>query len=232
MKRTWASSSQFSFDFSVSLNTSQISTLNKQGKSNQFELSVSLKKTCLNSPWPSCKEIDNMIAFQWDAYRPLVDCIPACTVPGGTCLGDYLPGECTFLGGVPAWGCTCLWGVPVQWAVPVWGVYLPRGWVYLPRGVFLPRGGVPALVVYLPGGCVPAWELYLLGGVTAQGVYLSGGVYLPWGCTCLGGAPARGGGVPAQGYVPARGACLWSGGCIPACNGTDPPPCEQNHRHL
>ena len=99
-------------------------------------------------------------AFQWDAYHLLVDCIPACTVAGGvpawgcTCLGVYLPGGCTYLGGactgpqgvylpgggtcqgVPAWGRTCLGGIPAQ-------------------------GGVSARGVYLPGGCtcqgVPAW---------------------------------------------------------------------------
>ena len=61
---------------------------------------------------------ENKNAFQWDAYRPLVDHIPACTVVGGcTCpgvvylLGVYLPRR-----GVPAWGER---------------VYLPGG--YLPR---------------------------------------------------------------------------------------------------
>ena len=29
-------------------------------------------------------------AFQWDAYRPLVDRIPACTAQGGVCPGGYL----------------------------------------------------------------------------------------------------------------------------------------------
>ena len=44
----------------------------------------------------------NKNAFQWDAYCPLVDRIPACTV-GGVYLsgGVYLPG------GVSAWECTC-----------------------------------------------------------------------------------------------------------------------------
>ena len=38
-------------------------------------------------------------AFQWDAYRPLVDRIPACIVQGEL----HLPrGRCTCLGGVPA----------------------------------------------------------------------------------------------------------------------------------
>ena len=31
-------------------------------------------------------KVDNKNAFQWDAYRPLVDRIPACTVQGGVCL--------------------------------------------------------------------------------------------------------------------------------------------------
>ena len=49
------------------------------------------------------KLINNKNAFQWDAYRPLIDRIPACTVAGGggTCLGGTCPG------GVPAMGGTC-----------------------------------------------------------------------------------------------------------------------------
>ena len=41
----------------------------------------------------------NKNAFQWDAYRPLVDRIPVCTVVGGVYLprGVYLPKG----GGVP-----------------------------------------------------------------------------------------------------------------------------------
>ena len=37
-------------------------------------------------------------AFQWDAYRPLVDRIPACTMAGGTC-----PGGCACPGTLPPW---------------------------------------------------------------------------------------------------------------------------------
>ena len=77
--------------------------------------------------------INNKNAFQWDAYRPLVDRIAACTVaggytcPGGTCPGgggipaQWVPAQ----GGVNAWGCTCLGGVPVWRSVPAWGGYLP-----------------------------------------------------------------------------------------------------------
>ena len=53
----------------------------------------------------------NKNAFQWDAYRPLVDLIPACTVAGGGWEGVYLP-RGVYLPG----GCTC------------------PGWVYLPGG--------------------------------------------------------------------------------------------------
>ena len=82
---------------------------------------------------------------KWDAYRQLVDRIPACTVAGGCTWEDvpawgvYLPGRCTCPGGVPAWGCTC------------------PGGGYLPRGVYLPRRGVPA-----QKGCT------FLGGAPAQ----------------------------------------------------------------
>ena len=64
------------------------------------------------------------IAFQWDAYRPLVDRIPTCTAQGGVpTRGVFLPGG-WYLGGVPAqgdgctcWGCTC----PGEVGVPAWG---------------------------------------------------------------------------------------------------------------
>ena len=59
----------------------------------------------------SAKIMLNKIVFEWDAYRPLVDCIPACTaqrgvyLPGGRYLpGGYLPGDVAAQGGVPAWG--------------------------------------------------------------------------------------------------------------------------------
>ena len=76
-------------------------------------------------------QTENKIAFQWDAYHPLIDRILTCTVARGVYLpGGYLPGQCT-----------CL------------GVYLPGG--YLPRGVCVPAGGiclgVPAQGVYLSG---------------------------------------------------------------------------------
>ena len=79
------------------------------------------------------KYIVNKNAFQWDAYHPLVDHIPASTVAGGTCPEWYLlgavPGGWVYLaggvpaqGGVPArdvpdfgctcWGCTCQRGSP------------------------------------------------------------------------------------------------------------------------
>ena len=77
----------------------------------------------------------NKNAFQRDAYRPLVDRIPACTVAMGVpawghvlTWGVYLPGGCTcprgctspgvyLPGGVTAWGCTCP-GVPYQVPIP------------------------------------------------------------------------------------------------------------------
>ena len=61
--------------------------------------------TCKNITL-NVKIFQNKNAFQWDAYHPLVDHIPTCTVARE---------------GVPTWGCTCL------------GVYLPGGWGYLPR---------------------------------------------------------------------------------------------------
>ena len=85
-------------------------------------------------------------AFQWDAYRPLVDRSPPCTVGGG---------------GVPAGGCTCPEGVPT------------RG-EYLPRGVYLLGKGAPAWGCTCPGG-VPAPGVYLSQGMSG-GVPAEGGV--------------------------------------------------------
>ena len=53
----------------------------------------------------------NKNAFQWDAYRPLVDRIPACTGQGRGCLpvGCLLEGVC--LGGIYLEGGVCLGGV-------------------------------------------------------------------------------------------------------------------------
>ena len=100
-------------------------------------------------------------AFQWDAYRPLVDRIPACTVAGG----------------VPTWGCTCLGGCTCpgggctcpEGGVSAWRRYLPGGTCL---GVYLP-GGVPAKGGTCPGG------VYLPGGVPARGMYLPGGGTCP-----------------------------------------------------
>ena len=49
----------------------------------------------------SVKPDNNKNAFRWDAYRPLVDCIPACTAQGG-CLpgvGVSAVGSASGLGG-------------------------------------------------------------------------------------------------------------------------------------
>ena len=62
--------------------------------------------------------MSNKNAFQWDAYRPLVDHIPECT----------------------AWGCTCQGVVPAQGGVPAQGVYLPGGVSQHAMGQTSPRG--------------------------------------------------------------------------------------------
>ena len=60
-------------------------------------------------------------AFQWDAYRPLIDHIPACTVAGG----GYPPGGCTCPGGVPSKGVYLPGGrVPAQVLPPMWTEWL------------------------------------------------------------------------------------------------------------
>ena len=135
----------------------------------------------------------NKNAFQWDAYRPLVDRIPACTVAWGcTCQGGVHTQRRVYLLGVylPGW-CTCQ-----RWSVPVQRVYLHRGCTH-PGGCICQRG------VYLPRGCT------CLGGVPARGCTCRGGVPArgcTWlGGTCLGGVPARGctcQGVPAQVFPP------------------------------
>ena len=117
-------------------------------------------------------QTENKNTFQSDAYCPLVDSIPACTVAGGV----YLPG------GIPAWAvylpgvCTCLGSVPACGGVPAWGVPA-RGGVCTCQG-YLPGGTCPGM--YLSGG-VPEWGGYLPGKCTCQGIPA-------WGCTCLGGA--------------------------------------------
>ena len=46
-------------------------------------------------------------AFQWDAYCPLVDRIPACTAQGVYLPGGVPAGGCTFPGMYLPVGCTC-----------------------------------------------------------------------------------------------------------------------------
>ena len=79
---------------------------------------------CQNLPRggvPRNNMVGNKNAFQWDAYRPLVDRIPACTVAGGTCPGgEPAQGGCTYPG-----GCTSLGGVPAQGGVPARGGTCP-----------------------------------------------------------------------------------------------------------
>ena len=111
-------------------------------------------------------------AFQWDAYRPLVDRIPACTVAGG----------------VPAWGCTCLGG----------GCTCLGGGCTCPEGGCICLGAVPARG-YLPGG-VPAWGVPARGVPVQGGV--SARVYLPGGCTCQGGVMYLPGGTCLGGTCP------------------------------
>ena len=75
----------------------------------------------------------------------------------------------------------------------------------------------------IPVGCVPPACYLYLPACTGPGVAGSGWWLLPggaWSRGCLflgGGLPASGPGVHV---------------CIPACNGADPPPCEQNYRHV
>ena len=55
-------------------------------------------------------------AFQWDAYCPLVDRIPACIVQGGV-----YPGRCLPMGCLPKGGGVCSgWVVSAQggWCLP------------------------------------------------------------------------------------------------------------------
>ena len=124
-----------------------------------FQESTSLKlDTCQNfnnyfNLLMQTKTTHDKNAFQWEAYRPLVDRIPSMHCGRGHwCV--YLPRwGCTWHGGVPSQGvpageCTCLGGVPTR------GVYLA-----VAEGV-------------LARGCTCSWG----GGCTCQE-----GVYLPWG---------------------------------------------------
>ena len=97
------------------------------------------------------ERLNDKNAFQWVAYRPLVDHIPACTVARGVYLpGGYLPWGCICQGRyLPRW-CTCPGGVPAR-GVPPWGCTCQGA--YLPRGCTCPGG------VYLPGGTCPGAPL-------------------------------------------------------------------------
>ena len=101
-------------------------------------------------------------AFQWDAYRPLVDRIPACTVVRG----------CTCLGGNCPRGCTC-WGVYLPGGTCLGGVYLPGGCTC--RGVPAKRGVLARGAYLLGGGGCTCLGVVSAGGCTYQGVYLPGG---------------------------------------------------------
>ena len=118
---------------------------------------------------------------------PEQECIPVGCVPPA--CWPYPSMHCR--GGVPAQG-----GVRALGGVRAQGGYLPRGVVYLPRGVTCPGGvvylpgGVPARGCTCPGGCT-----YPGGGVPAWGVYLPGGVPAR-GCTCQGEGTCPGGTCP------------------------------------
>ena len=92
------------------------------------------------------------------------------------------------------------------------------------RGVYLPRGGVPAQgectywggvptggVGTCPKGCTSPGGVPARGGCTCLGGVPAQGVYLPRGCTCLGGVPAWGVYLPRGVYLP--GGCTCWGGC-------------------
>ena len=89
----------------------------------------------------------NKNAFQWDAYRPLVDRIPPCTAwrgvyPSMHWAGGCLPGECLPRGGVclgvSAQGVTtqggvCLWSGGVCRGGSAWGVSASGPWGVYPN---------------------------------------------------------------------------------------------------
>ena len=104
--------------------------------------------------------VTNKNAFQWDAYRLLVDRIPACTGQGAMCIP-----ACTGWGGV-CQGCVCTGGVcPGRLCLPREVVSAQGGCVCPGRGCLpregvstqggLPREGVSAWGVYPGRGCLP-----------------------------------------------------------------------------
>ena len=52
--------------------------------------------------------ISNKNAFQWDAYRPLVDRIPACTVQGGVYPSMHWAGGCVSQHALGRRGCVLM----------------------------------------------------------------------------------------------------------------------------
>ena len=79
----------------------------------------------------------NKNAFQYDAYRLLVNSIPACIAGGSVpAWGCSCPGEFT------CWGCTCPGaGVPAQGGYACPGGVIERGCTC--QGVCLPGGYLP-----------------------------------------------------------------------------------------
>ena len=92
----------------------------------------------------------NKNAFQYDAYRLLVDSIPACIAEGSvTARGCICPGE-YLLGVYLPRGCTCPGGgVPAQGGVLAQGVSLPGG---------VPARGCTCQGVCLPGRYLPRYS--------------------------------------------------------------------------
>ena len=155
--------------------------------------------------------LHNKNAFQWDAYRPLVDRIPPCTVRGVE-------------GGLPL----VLWGVCLPLVLGR-GVYAqggiwPGGCLSLVLGGVCPRG----VSASGPRGCLfrGVSRGWCLGGVCPRGVSASGprGVcprgVSAWGGVCPGCVCLWSWGVSAQGVsASGPGGCL-SRGCLPLVLGT------------
>ena len=116
----------------VDVSYSNSGSNNEGGPQTTYQFRYSVNKLHFACTPGRSRNIINKNALQWDAYRPLVDNIPACTVGRGRVSTGQV--GCLPLGeGVSAQGCVC-----PGMCLP--GGCLPRGCIQACNGADIPRG--------------------------------------------------------------------------------------------